>query len=271
MIITAMKRAAVVYVILLLIGSTVTNAQQTKDIRRVVADEVEEGDGATVRRLIPMRGVKNYDPYVLFDDFSITPPSGFPDHFHSGFEVVTYVVQGQLQHKDSQGNQVVLGAGDVQCFSTGSGVVHSEMPQGTEQVRGFQIWINLPKEFKNMIPGYQYVNALKIPVRKVTDEVTIKTIVAQGATVRLKAEVLIEEIQIKSGGKYKVFLPKGYNGFLYVSSGIATIEGSVQLKGSAVFFTTQDLEIKADQETVLLLVSGLPLGEPIHRKGSIVK
>ncbi|HSZ71518.1 MAG TPA: pirin family protein [Cytophagaceae bacterium] len=267
-----MKRTTVVYFVwLLFAGSTITNAQKAKDIRREVADEVEEGDGATVRRLIPVKGIKNYDPYVLFDDFSITPPSGFPDHFHSGFEVVTYVVQGQLQHKDSRGNQIVLGAGDIQCFSTGSGVVHSEMPLGTEQVRGFQIWINLPKEFKNMAPGYQSVKASNVPTTKVNDEVTIKTIVAQGATVRLKAEVLIEEIRIRSGGLYKVTLPKGYNGFVYVSSGSSTIEGYVQAKGTAVFFTSQDLEIRADQETVLLLVSGLPLGEPIHRKGSIVK
>ncbi|MDB5273183.1 MAG: hypothetical protein JWO58_1550 [Chitinophagaceae bacterium] len=262
---------AICVLFLLLLTSVAMHAQKAKDIRIETADEVEEGDGATVRRLIPRRGMPSYDPYVLFDDFSITPPSGFPDHFHSGFEVITYVVKGQLQHKDSKGNQVVLGAGDVQCFTTGSGVVHSEMPQGTEQVRGFQIWINLPKEFKTMSPGYQSIKSEEIPSTKINEQVTLKTIVAQGETVRTKAEIFIQEIQIKSGGKYKLVLPKGYNGFVYVSSGLANIESKNQPLGTAVFFTSQDLEVQATQDVVLLLVSGLPLGEPIHRKGSIVK
>lgn len=246
-------------------------AQKAKDLKVVLADEIEEGDGASVRRLIPTRGIKHYDPYVLFDDFTINPPSGFPDHFHSGFEVITYVVKGQLQHKDSKGNQVVLSAGDVQLFSTGSGIVHSEMPQGTEQVRGFQIWINLPREFKTMTPGYEIVKAADIRATKISDQVTVKTIVAAGSTVRTKAQVLIQEIQIKSGSRYKLVLPEGYTGFVYVSSGNATIEEKLLTTGAAVFFTSQDLEVLANQEVTLLLVSGLPLGEPIRRKGSIVK
>ena len=246
-------------------------AQKAKDIKVVVADEIEEGDGANVRRLFPTKGIKHYDPYVLFDDFSIKPPSGFPDHFHSGFEVITYVVKGQLQHKDSKGNQVVLSAGDVQLFSTGSGIVHSEMPQGTEQVRGFQLWINLPREFKTMTPGYEVVKAADIRATKISDQVSVKTIVAAVSTVRTKAQVMIQEIQIKSGSRYKLVLPEGYTGFVYVSSGSATIEEKLLIIGGAVFFTSQDLEVLANQEVTLLLVSGLPLGEPIRRKGSIVK
>jgi redox-sensitive bicupin YhaK (pirin superfamily) len=246
-------------------------AQKAKDIQVVVADEIEEGDGASVRRLIPTKGIKHYDPYVLFDDFNINPPSGFPDHFHSGFEVITYVVKGKLQHKDSQGNQVVLSAGDIQLFSTGSGIVHSEMPQGTEQVRGFQIWINLPREFKTMTPGYEVVKAADIRATEISDRVTVKTIVAAGSTVRTKAQVLIQEVQIKSGARYKLVLPTGYTGFVYVSSGKATIEEKLLTIGNAIFFTSQDLEVLANQDVTLMLVSGAPLGEPIRRKGSIVK
>jgi len=246
-------------------------AQKAKDIKVVAAEEIEEGDGATLRRLIPSRAIKHYDPYVLFDDATISPPSGFPDHFHSGFEVITYVAQGQLQHKDSKGNQVVLNAGDVQLFSTGSGIVHSEMPQGTEPVRGFQIWINLPREFKTMTPGYEVIKAADLVTTKINDQVTVKTIVAAGSTVRPKAQVLIQEVQIKSGSRYKLVLPVGYTGFVYVTSGNATIEEKIVPTGSAVFFTSQDLEVLANQDVTLMLVSGLPLGEPIRRKGSIVK
>lgn len=262
------------FVVLLLLLSwmpAILQAQKTKEIKVETADEIEEGDGAGVRRLIPKKGIKHYDPYVLFDDFTINPPSGFPDHFHSGFEVITYVVQGKLQHKDSQGNQVVLSAGDIQCFTTGSGVVHSEMPQGTEQVRGFQIWINLPSEFKRITPGYSVVKAADLRATKISDQVSVKTIVSAGATVRTKAQVLIQEIQIKSGSRYKLVLPIGYKGFVYVSSGNATIEQALLTKGQAVFFSSEDLELLANQDVTLLLVSGLPLGEPIRRKGSIVK
>jgi redox-sensitive bicupin YhaK (pirin superfamily) len=252
-------------------ATCIVQAQKAKDIKVVVADEIEEGDGAMVRRLFPTKEIKHYDPYVLFDDFSIQPPSGFPDHFHSGFEVITYVVKGKLQHKDSQGNQVVLSAGDVQLFSTGSGIVHSEMPQGTELVRGFQVWINLPREFKTMTPGYEVVKSSEIRATRISDQVTVKTIVAAGTTVRTKAQVMIQEIQIKSGSQYKLVLPEGYNGFVYVVAGSATIEQKLLTIGHAIFFTSQDLEVLANQEVTLLLVSGLPLGEPIRRKGFIVK
>ena len=249
----------------------ILQAQKTKEFAIEVADEIEEGDGVSVRRLIPKKGIKHYDPYVLFDDFTIHPPSGFPDHFHSGFEAITYVVQGKLQYKDSQGNQVVLSAGDIQCFTTGSGVVHSEMPQGTEQVRGFQIWINLPSEFKRISPGYEVVKAADLRATKISDQVSIKTIVSAGTSVRTKAQVLIQEIQIKSGSRYKLVLPIGYKGFVYVSSGTATIEQVLLTNGKAVFFTSEDLDVLANQDVTLMLVSGLPLGEPIRRKGSIVK
>jgi redox-sensitive bicupin YhaK (pirin superfamily) len=265
------KNIVVCLLVMLSCMPSLLHAQKKKEIRVEVADELEEGDGANVRRLIPKKGIKHYDPYVLFDDFTINPPSGFPDHFHSGFEVITYVVQGKLQHKDSQGNQVVLSAGDIQCFTTGSGVIHSEMPQGTAQVRGFQIWINLPSEFKRITPGYEVVKSTDIRATKISDQVSVKTIVSAGTTVRTKAQVLIQEIQIKSGGRYKLVLPIGYTGFVYVSSGNATVEQALLTKGQAVFFTSEDLEVLANQDVTLLLVSGLPLGEPIRRKGSIVK
>jgi quercetin 2,3-dioxygenase len=246
-------------------------AQSIEDLRFFKADEVEEGDGAKVKRLIPQRKLKHLDPYVLFDDFTIHPPSGFPDHFHSGFEVITYLTAGQLEHKDSKGNQVVLNAGDVQCFTTGSGVVHSEMPKGTADVRGFQIWINLPKVDKQISPSYEVIRAKDISSVAVNSDVLVKTIVGQGATVRTRAELLINEITINANSKYKLVLPVGYQGFVYVTAGNLQLENKVYSAGEAVLFSSQNLEVSTTVKVSLLLVSGLPLGEPIHRKGSIVK
>lgn len=266
-----MMKRRIWFVCLSLLSYYHTNAQSKNDIKLIMANEVEEGDGATVRRLIPHKGLKHYDPYVLLDDFTITPPAGFPDHFHSGFEVITYLREGKLQHKDSRGNDVVLEAGDVQCFTTGSGVVHSEMPQGEEAVKGFQIWINLPKADKQMRPGHEVIKSSAIPKADINDQVSVKTIAGQGATVHTRAQLLIQEYKIKAGAMYQVVLPKDYQGLLYVISGAVSINTTICNPGQAVLFSTQDLALKASQDAALLLVSGLPLGEPIHRKGSIVK
>jgi len=246
-------------------------AQSKQTVKFITAEEVKEGDGAMVRRLIPIKGLKHYDPYVLFDDFTITPPNGFPDHFHSGFEVVTYLKQGQLQHKDSRGNDVILRAGDLQCFATGSGVVHSEMPVGTEQVRGFQIWINLPKVDKHIKPGHEVIRAAAVPTTKIDEYVSIKTVVGQGATVHTRAELLIQQYNILAKGLYKLVLPVHYQGMVYVVKGSIMIEGKICNAGVAVLFMMEDLEVKAMDDAEFLLLSGLPLGEPIRRRGSVVK
>ncbi len=246
-------------------------AQSVHEMRLITANEVEEGDGAVVHRLIPQKRLKHYDPYVLLDDFTITPPSGFPDHFHSGFEVITYLRAGKLQHKDSRGNQVVLEAGDIQCFTTGSGVVHSEMPQGAEKVKGFQIWINLPKVDKQISPNHEVIKASAVPWVKINDQVSVKTIAGQGATVHTRAELLIKEYDLKAGAAYNIVLPQGFQGLLYVIAGGVHISSTWCNPGQAVLFSTENLVVNTFQDAVVLLVSGLPLGEPIHRKGSIVK
>jgi quercetin 2,3-dioxygenase len=247
------------------------HAQGKPSLRYMKAQQTEEGDGASVNRLIPQKGLKHYDPYVLFDDFTIIPPSGFPDHFHSGFEVITYLKTGSLQHKDNIGHDVVLYPGDVQCFTTGSGVVHSEMPQSKENVKGFQIWVNLPKTDKQMPPAYAYVRSAAVPVVQVNDQVRIKTIAGHGATVRTRAELLIQEFDIKAGSHYKITLPSGYQGFLYVQAGVVSIEDKSCMQGDAVVFSQYDLTLRANNDVTFLLVSGLPLREPIQRRGSIVK
>lgn len=264
-----MKKTIVLLSVLLVCFDALSQSKSTLVYEQ--ADEVEEGDGARVHRLFPKKGLKHYDPYVLFDDFIITPPSGFPDHFHSGFEVVTYLLGGKLKHEDSQGNKVVLEPGDIQCFTTGSGIVHSEMPQGDSLVHGFQIWINLPKEDKQISPGYKVVKADHIPVVHLNDKIIRKTIVGQGTTVRTRAELLIEQYDIKAGARYKFVLPSHYKGFLYVVSGKALFEERICKQGEAVFLTTEDIEVQATEDVSILLVSGLPLQESIRRRGSVVK
>ena len=129
-------------------------------MKKVVALTVPEGDGVMVKRLMPRQGLMNFDPFVLMDHFDIEG-GGFPDHPHRGFEAITYMLDGGMQHVDNLGNKSVVYAGGLQRFTAGKGLVHSEMPQGRAQ--GIQLWINLPKRLKQMQPSYQQVDAEDIP------------------------------------------------------------------------------------------------------------
>src|SRR5690606_33471961 len=108
----------------------------------------------------------NLDPFVLFDEFEIQPGTGFPDHPHRGFEVITYVLEGAMHHRDNKGNDSVVSAGGVQHFSAGSGIVHSEMPEGNTTTRGIQLWVNLPRSDKAMAPMYEPIGPHQIPETK---------------------------------------------------------------------------------------------------------
>jgi redox-sensitive bicupin YhaK (pirin superfamily) len=127
----------------------------TIEIKKAVG--TEEGEGAFVRRLFPTQDFNYLDPFVLFDEFFVIPPAGFPDHPHRGFEVITYMRGGAFLHRDSMGNEQIIKAGGVQRITTGRGIVHAEMP-GTKGVNhGLQIWINLPRRLKGLEPSYQNI------------------------------------------------------------------------------------------------------------------
>lgn len=120
--------------------------------------EVAEGDGVDVKRLFPVPGRMNFDPFVLWDHFDILPGKGFPDHPHRGFEAITYMFSGGMNHQDNLGNASFVESGGAQRFTAGSGIVHSEMPAETGRSNGIQLWINLPKRLKTLPASYQQVD-----------------------------------------------------------------------------------------------------------------
>src|SRR5262250_2176101 len=133
-----------------------------------------EGAGVRLRRAFGFGDTSEFDPFLLFDDFRNERPddylAGFPWHPHRGIETITYVLAGSVEHGDSMGNRGVIGAGDVQWMTAGSGILHQEMPQGDPHGRmhGFQLWANLPASLKMTKPRYQEVKAPDIP--EVTDD-----------------------------------------------------------------------------------------------------
>src|SRR3569832_1379714 len=139
-----------------------------------------EGAGVHLRRGFGFNEVPQFDPFLLFDDFRSHDPAeyaaGFPWHPHRGLETITYVLGGEVEHGDSMGNRGVIGPGDVQWMTAGSGIIHQEMPKGDAAGRmlGFQLWANLPATRKMMAPRYREVKASEIPVVRTKEGATIR-------------------------------------------------------------------------------------------------
>jgi quercetin 2,3-dioxygenase len=130
--------------------------------------KVVEGAGVLLKRSIATRTLDYFDPFLLLDHFGSDDPAdylaGFPMHPHRGIETVTYMLAGNVTHKDSLGNHGTIGAGDVQWMTAGRGIMHEEMPKPQEgKMEGFQLWVNLPAKLKMTNPRYQDIAAKDIP------------------------------------------------------------------------------------------------------------
>src|ERR1035441_10369659 len=141
-----------------------------------------EGAGVHLRRAFGFGNTKEFDPFLLLDDFRNDVPEdyllGFPWHPHRGIETITYVLAGTVEHGDSMGNQGAIAAGDVQWMTAGSGIIHQEMPKGDPagRMHGFQLWANLPSSLKMTPPRYQEVKSPDIPEVKDDDGTHVRVV-----------------------------------------------------------------------------------------------
>lgn len=147
---------------------------QTQPTRFIPAMKTSEGAGVTVQRSIGIPALRNFDPFMLLDQISSDDPgeyiAGFPSHPHRGFNTFSYMIDGDMEHKDSMGNTGKLGPGGAQWMKAASGVAHSEMPkQENGLMRGFQLWINLPAANKMDQPEYQEYTSDAFPVVETPD------------------------------------------------------------------------------------------------------
>ncbi len=236
-------------------------------MKKMKALTVPEGDGVVVKRLMPVQGLMNYDPFVLMDHFNIDA-GGFPDHPHRGFEAITYMLGGGMQHADNLGNTSIVYAGGLQRFTAGQGIVHSEMPDG--QAHGIQLWINLPKRLKKIPPSYQQVDAENIPTDS-NDGVVVRTLVGEGSPTVLQTGMLYLDVSIKQRSLYQFNIPSGFCGFVYVLEGEIRLEHETLQAYEALFFDQAKLlSFMAKQDSRLIVCFGKPHGEPIHQHGTFV-
>ena len=198
---------------------------KTPTVTRVV--ETMEGDNVIVKRLFPVAGLKNHDPFVLWDHFELAAGSGFPAHPHRGFEAITYLFSGEMSHEDNLGNSAIVGPGGAQRFTAGKGIVHSEMPGGEEPASGIQLWINLPKRLKHIDPDYQDASADEMTRKEVLDKnarkAIIRSIVGEDGPIQLQTAVVYYELVMEAGSSYQWTPPKNYSGLIYTVNGIVTV------------------------------------------------
>ena len=255
--------------------------------------ETLEGGGFLVRRPFPKASFSDFDPFLLLDEMGpieIAPgeAKGAPDHPHRGFETVTYILSGDMQHKDSRGHAGRLRAGDVQWMTAGAGVIHSEMPSSEfarngGRMHGFQLWVNLPKRDKMMNPRYQEVPSSQIPKATSADGLVMVSVIAgealgEKAVIETRTPIIYLHYRIKPGGAATQQVPSAYNAFAYVIEGEGLFGADDERTGDGqmVLFAQDGDEVRianpSDAKTTLevLLIAGVPLNEPVARYGPFV-
>jgi quercetin 2,3-dioxygenase len=247
---------------------------------------VMEGAGVKLKRSFPTGRLNYLDPFLLLDHFG-SPyaedyEAGFPMHPHRGIETVTYVLKGEVLHRDSIGNEGTITVGDVQWMTSGRGIMHEEMPQvRPEGMEGFQLWVNLPAKHKMSKPRYQDVRAPTIPAYTTNEGSEVRVVAGQvgnvaGPVTEIAAEPLYIDVTVPAGSMFEQPLTKGHNAFAYVFEGSANFGDGDQ----AVKVDSPSLAILSDGDSVrvstgktatrFLLVAGKPLNEPVARYGPFV-
>ena len=278
--------------------------KKNRKIKKVIKSKPTiEGAGVHLKRAFGFGEVTVFDPFLLLDDFRSNDPrhyiKGFPWHPHRGIETITYVLRGDVEHGDSMGNKGIIGSGDVQWMTAGSGIIHQEMPKGDEKgmMWGFQLWANLPASQKMMNPRYRDVKSSQIPEVSPGNDVTIRVICGEVKGVKGPAlDIIIDpeylDVTVPAGSEYIHPTKPGHNVFAYVIEGKAyfcreknpftyEIEGANYFdihrdpfvaNENLVLFEDGDqvVVITEDESVRFLLISGKPLGEPVAWYGPIV-
>jgi redox-sensitive bicupin YhaK (pirin superfamily) len=263
-----------------------------------------EGAGVKLRRAFGFGTTSEFDPFLLLDDFRNDRPedyrAGFPWHPHRGIETITYVLNGTVEHGDSLGNRGMLGSGDVQWMTAGSGIMHQEMPQGDAQGRmhGFQLWANLPSSLKMTPPRYQDIKAPEIPEIADDDGTRVRVVCGdfwgkRGPVEGVAADPRYLDVWVPPGKRKTLPVETERHAFAYVFEGSGNFRAASEPHGvltekqvdgneivsrertgnrSLVLFDSGDeVTVQAGEQGIrFLLVSGKPIQEPVAWYGPIV-
>lgn len=252
------------------------NVQQpsARVLQRISARPTTDGQGASLMRVFPGPALRHLDPFVLLDDFDVRKPAGFPEHPHRGFEAFTYMIEGAFHHRDSLGNDSVIGPGGTQRFTSGRGARHSEMPAGDGSNRGLQLWVNLPQRLKKMAPSYAGLEGGSLPERAHERGAgvvgRIREVVGRSSPVELQTEVEYLDVELLADASFDHGVPDGHNAIIYALEGRVTLLGETLVRGDALLPSAGRIEIVAHEASRVLWLSGRPHGEPIRQRGPFV-
>jgi redox-sensitive bicupin YhaK (pirin superfamily) len=239
-----------------------------------------EGAGVKLKRVLGNNDVSTLDPFLLLDHFGSDNSEdyikGFPWHPHRGMETVTYMWAGEVEHGDSMDNKGVIKSGDVQWMTSGSGIIHQEMPQKySGLMQGFQLWVNLPAKKKMVDPKYRGILKEQIPMVQ-KDGLKIKVIAGkmagiQGPVRDLAIDIEYFDIELAPGKAFEHATAKDDTVFAYVVEGAVEVQGKNIMQGQCVGFGKGDsVKICSTKGSHFLFVSGKPLNEPVAWRGPIV-
>ena len=262
---------------------------QVRNVARIIAPRrVLEGAGVRLIRSIATAELDHVDPFLLFDHFGSTNPGdyikGFPMHPHRGIETVTYIIRGRVNHKDSMGNSGSITDGDVQWMTSGRGILHEEMPQQIEgEMKGFQLWVNLPAKLKMTAPRYQNIVSEQIPEIQIKDGSKIRVIAGEvngvsGPVKEIVADPIYLDVFVPPNTLYSQTIANGHAAIAYVFEGEGVFGANEDEQQTAIgpprliVFGDGDLvSARAmDLGVRFLLIAGRPLNEPIARHGPFV-
>jgi redox-sensitive bicupin YhaK (pirin superfamily) len=260
-------------------------AASSRDVRAIVdAQGTADGAGVKLRRAVGSRVLPMLDPFLLLDEMHSDDPEdyarGFPTHPHRGFETVTYVLEGAVDHRDSLGNHGHLTAGSLQWMTAGHGIVHSEFPthdDASTRLWGFQLWVNLPAAKKMGKPRYQDIAPLRVPEVGMGDAV-VRVLAGSAAGVRgpvegIATEPTMLDVRLAAARSHEQSIAPTHNAFLYVIDGTLEVGPSrtpVRSGQAAVLGAGDSVVLRGCPAGRALLFAARPIGESVARSGPFV-
>ena len=266
--------------------------RRSRSVARIVAaSSTIEGGGFEVYRPFPGRAADWFDPFLLLDEMAPHHQApgeaiGAPAHPHRGFETVTYILQGEVEHRDSAGHHGVIGPGDVQWMTAGDGIVHSEMPSTRIQTEGgvghgLQLWVNLPASLRRTPPKYQALLAddlASVSGRGWSAEVVAGSMLGTEGPAATHTPLSFARVTIQPGTTLDIPTTDGHTALVYAFAGTATIGPAgdelwahhlavLDDDGEAIVLTIAD---DASEPFDCIVLTGEPIGEPMVRYGPFV-
>jgi redox-sensitive bicupin YhaK (pirin superfamily) len=242
-----------------------------------------DGAGVNLYRTFGNSDIPEFDPFLMMDFFDSSNPEdytkGFPWHPHRGIETITYLIEGEIEHEDSLGNKGVIRAGDCQWMSAGSGILHQEMPQASQQMLGVQIWLNLSKDEKMSEPKYRDITKGMIPIYEGKD---YKVHIIAGELEGLKGELentttqpSFFDVELNKDSEFIYKIDPSFNAYAFLVRGEAVFdeesEKSISYPNGVLYKQGDSIKVKTGEKPArFLLLTGKKLNEPVAWGGPIV-